>query len=467
MKRVACAIVLLLNLSTIHSFAANHPKAGVKCEKQGITKIYKGTKFTCLKSRKTLVWSTGVKLPKPAPRETPAASPTQNTSPIPDKLSISDPINLCKIQDNSKFEPGVNGAYAFGGFTNKTPPVSAKGNHSWYLIPVDFTDLRGEANWRARVDSQMKNVTEFFSLVSFGNLKIDWKVHDNWITLPGSGKDFTIPFSGEYVSTELFWKVAIAEADKYIDFSGITTVNFILPKGQMIVKESAQGFPWTGDVRKYSSNEAKFNSFTILGDYFENSWTSYWAYWTHEYGHVLGIPHLGGSRWAYSYQPYDLMGNQDLAREISGWSRFAVTRWIEDDWVYCKDKSNIGSELIYLTPLNSRAEATKLAVIPVDRNQTLILESRRVNDLPVLAPNYADVPYLKGTYPLFDQYPVQNGVFAYVYDSSLGHNEEYLRLATSDKNPFLTAGDSLSYEGVTIRVLEIGERDKVVISRSK
>lgn len=484
MRRVAWAIVLIFSLSTLQAFAITPPKSGSKCSKQGITKTFNGKKYTCTKSGKKLVWSKGVRAPKPNPSPTPTASsstkptptpspsttpstsPTPSISATPDKLSLSDPISLCKIQDNSKYEPGVNGGYAFGGFTNKIPPVSATGVHTWYLIPVDFADLRGESNWRARVETEMKNVSEFYSLISYGKMKIEWKVYENWITLPGSSKDYSIPFSGEYVTTEFFWKNAINEADKYIDFKGIMSVNLVLPKGQAIVKESAQGFPWTGDIRNHYSSEAKFNSFTILGDYFEKPWTHYWAYWVHEYGHVIGIPHLGGSRWAYSFQPYDLMGNQDVARDISGWSRFAVTKWIEDDWVYCKSKSNIESELFYLSPLNSTSNSTKLAVIPLDRSQTLILESRRINELPNLVPNYAEVPYLKGTYPLFDQYRVRNGVFAYIYDSSLGHNEEYLRLATNGGNPILAAGDSFSIGGITVKVLEVGNRDKVLISKS-
>lgn len=484
MRRVAWAIVLMFSLSTLHAYAITPPKSGSKCSKLGITKTLKGKQYTCTKSGKKLIWSKGVLVPKPTTSPTPSSSslpaptptpspslivstsPTPSVSATPDKLSISDPISLCKIQDNSKFDPGVNSAYSFGGFTNKTPPVSATGVHTWYLIPVDFADLPGESNWLARVETQMRNVTEFYSLISYGKMKIEWKVFENWITLPGFSKDYSIPFSGDYVSTEFFWKSAVSEADKYIDFKGIMTVNFVLPRGQTIVKESAQGFPWTGDTRNHYSSEAKFNSFTILGDYFEKPWTHYWSYWAHEYGHVIGIPHLGGSRWAYSFQPYDLMGNQDVGRDISGWSRFAVTKWIEDDWIYCKSKSNIESELFYLSPLNSTLNSTKLAVIPLDKSQTLILESRRTAELPSLAQNYAEVPYLKGTYPLFDQYRVRNGVFAYIYDSSLGHNEEYLRLATNGGNPILTAGDSFSIEGVTVKVLEIGNRDKVLISKN-
>jgi M6 family metalloprotease-like protein len=475
-KRIAFGMVVLLQISILTPLSANSVKPGTPCSKIGVTKTYNGEKFTCVKKGKKKYWSKGVAVsqvmptptPAPTPIQTPspAATPTPTTTPTPEKLSISDQIEICKIPDRSSFDPGVNDAYVFGGFTSRKPPVSAIGTHTWYLIPVDFADLRGEANWRSEIEKQIKFTNEFYSTISYGKLKIEWKIYDNWITLPGNSKDYAIPFSGEYVTTEIFWQKAIAEVDKYIDFTGVTTVNFILPKSQSIVKEGAQGFPWTGEIRKYYSQESKFNSFTLPGGYFNNEWTSYWTYWVHEYGHVIGIPHLGGSRWAYSFQPYDLMGSQDIARDISGWSRFAVTKWMEDEWVYCKEKSAISSELIYLSPINDGSNATKLAVIPLNKDLTLILESRRVNSFASMKPKMEAIQYLQGAYPLFAANPIRDGVFAYIYDSRLGHIEEYLSLIPGNRNPVLIAGESISFEGVTVKVLEVGSRDKVLITKS-
>ena len=470
MKRIAFGLTVILQISFLTPLSASPIKSGNSCPKTGISKSYKGKIYTCVKSGRKQVWNKGVAVAKPTPAVTPSASPTPSTlpspTPTPQNLSISDRVDLCKIKDNSKYEPGIYGGYAYGGFTDKKPPVSATGTHTWYLIPVDFADLRGEPNWRNEIEKQMRYTSDFYSKISYGKLNVVWKVYENWITLPGTSKDYSIPFSGEYVTTENFWQKAIAEVDKYIDFTGVTTVNFILPNKQTIVKESAQGFPWTGEIRKYYSNESKFNSFTIAGSYFNSAWTKYWTYWVHEYGHVIGIPHLGGSRWAYSFQPYDLMGSQDISREISGWSRFAVTKWLEDEWVYCKDFKAVESELIYLSPINDASDLTKLAVIPLKEGKALILESRRVNTFPELKPDYDSIHYLRGTYPLFAANPIRDGVFAYVYDSKLGHNEEYLSIVTDNTNPILAAGESVTFEGINVKVLEVGARDKVLITRS-
>jgi M6 family metalloprotease-like protein len=361
---------------------------------------------------------------------------------------VTDPVDSCKIQDVSNPDVGVYGGGLYGGFINKEMPIPSTGTVTWYLIPIDFTDLRGEANWRSRVDQQMQLLTEYYESVSYGKLNIKWKIHDDWITMPGDQEKFQIKFSGDYITTEIFWKEAISLADSKIDFTGVQVVNFLLPTNQTAVKESAQGFPWTGDINKYNSSEAKLASFTTLGQFFEASNRTYWSYWAHEYGHTLGIPHISGSRTSSTYQPYDLMGNQDSRRELSGWSRFAVTKWLEDKWVYCKSKTNITSELVNLSDLNSREDGTKLAVIRLSATKALIVESRNNT-------KFAGSDSVRGN---------TEGVLVYVYDATRGHNAEYLSPASSVSDPILSAGQSVTYEGINIKVLSAGAQDKILIT---
>jgi M6 family metalloprotease-like protein len=361
---------------------------------------------------------------------------------------VSDPVENCKIQDASNPEVGVYGGALYGGFNDKEKPVPSTGNVTWYLIPIDFTDLKGETSWRSRVDQQMQLLTEYYDFVSYGKLKINWKIHDDWITLPGDQKKYQIAFSGDYITTENFWKDAILSADSRVDFTGVQVVNFLLPKNQIAVKETAQGFPWTGDINKYNSSEGKIASFTTLGQFFEVGSRTYWSYWAHEYGHTLGIPHISGSRASAAYHQYDLMGNQDSRRELSGWSRFAATKWLEDQWIFCKSKSNITSELVNLSDLNSRGNGTKLAVIKLSPTRALLVESRNKT-------KFTGSDSVRGN---------TEGVLVYVYNATLGHNSEYLSPATSVSDPVLSDGQSVTYEGVNIKVISVGVQDKVLIT---
>ncbi len=439
-SRIVIASLFIFSLTVSPTFAAVN--TGAKCSKAGATATADGKKYTCVKSGSKLVWNKGVAIKKPT-----TAAPAVPT-PVPSVLSVSDPVENCKIQDASNPEVGVYGGALYGGFNDKEKPVPSTGNVTWYLIPIDFTDLKGETSWRSRVDQQMQLLTEYYDFVSYGKLKINWKIHDDWITLPGDQKKYQIAFSGDYITTENFWKDAILSADSRVDFTGVQVVNFLLPKNQIAVKETAQGFPWTGDINKYNSSEGKIASFTTLGQFFEVGSRTYWSYWAHEYGHTLGIPHISGSRASAAYHQYDLMGNQDSRRELSGWSRFAATKWLEDQWIFCKSKSNITSELVNLSDLNSRGNGTKLVVIKLSPTRALLVESRNKT-------KFTGSDSVRGN---------TEGVLVYVYNATLGHNSEYLSPATSVSDPVLSDGQSVTYEGVNIKVISVGVQDKVLIT---
>ena len=70
--------------------AAKTPKPGAPCTKLKATQIYKGKKYTCIKSGKKLVWNKGVVVKvTPTPSQTASAtpevtpSPTESTSATP------------------------------------------------------------------------------------------------------------------------------------------------------------------------------------------------------------------------------------------------------------------------------------------------------------------------------------------------------------------------------------------------
>jgi len=69
------AIILLAPLTP--TFSASPPKAGAHCSKAGLTKSYKGKKYTCIKSGKKLLWNKGVVIKVATASRTP--TPTAST----------------------------------------------------------------------------------------------------------------------------------------------------------------------------------------------------------------------------------------------------------------------------------------------------------------------------------------------------------------------------------------------------
>jgi M6 family metalloprotease-like protein len=213
------------------------------------------------------------------------------------------------------------------------------GTVKWALIPLDFSDLNGEANFRSRVDEQMKLTSEWFETVSEGKYKVEWVVADKWVRLPGKTSDYAISQSvnlNDAANGPKLFKDAMVAADPSFNFTGVQTVNFILPKGQSFILETSQGFPWDEAVKNLVTNEGSVSSFSIPGKMFDSDNRQYWSYFAHEFGHAMAIPHVGSSREPNPFLGLDIMGNQDgESKELSGWLRF-VAGWLDDEKVYCQ-----------------------------------------------------------------------------------------------------------------------------------
>ena len=471
---LAVSFVLFGSVLTPHAFASVKP--GNKCSAQGQSKNWQGKKYTCVKSGKKLVWNKGVVgqkvTPTPTPSQTPQSTePTPTSTPTAAPASInyvspsepSDSKELCKL-----IERNPRGLSA--GFPLLPPQTTRKGTVKWALIPVDFKDLPGEKDFRSRVDNEMKLLSEWFDSTSDGKFKVEWVVADRWTTVPGVSSDYPLD-KKTYVNNtpggiKLF-KEAMTAADSHFDFTNVQTVNFILPLNQNIANEGENGFPWDLHVKEMKTNEGYISSFSFAGKHQTRNDKSLWNYWVHEFGHAMGIPHVGSS--GPDPAPFgflEIMGDQDgSTREMSGWNRY-LAEWWSDDRIYCKDLKNLNKVEITLVPLSSNESGIKLAIVPLTPQKALLLESRRATKFSC-----------KTKEP-------RNGVLAYVLDLTMGHGQDFLvpiypspqkpiESATCNQererntsNPMLGEGEKLNFEGITVEVLMSRNFDQILVSKS-
>jgi M6 family metalloprotease-like protein len=425
----------------------------------GQVKTVSGLKYKCIQSGKKLVWNKGAVVKKPI----------QTTQGIINALPSqpSSDVSLCKINEFSSNRPRFENSLPTG-FPRATFPFATKtGTVKWALVPIDFSDIKGEPNFRSRVDEQMSLLSEWFNTVSGGKFKVEWVVADKWTTLPGKSTDYKIPYSDSPDrSPEIadFWRKAISETDKSFDYTNVQTINFILPLSQTVVAESLQGFPWDQAIKNYVTQEGKISSFSIPGVFFNSLNRQYWSYWAQEFGHAMGVPHIGLSRGSPSlFLNLDLMGNQDgYAKELSGWLRF-VAGWLDDEKVYCQELQKLVSTELTLEPLSGTRNGLKMVVIPISESKALIVESRRETKFSCTMPTK------------------KNGVLTYLYDATLAHAENFLipltptgRSNESSSNcpvvpqpdPLLRQGEKMNFEGITIEVLESKDMDRIRISKT-
>ena len=467
-RRIVSVAFLVFFIGSDADMASAAVKEGDACSKVGKTTVQSATKFFCVKKNGKLVWNKGTKtainvVPSPQSSSTPA--PLKNAT-YKEPSELSDNIELCKIKEISNSR-GMTGA-GFPEWNSLTPRM---GTVKWALIPIDFPDFPGEKNFRSRVDDQMKLLSEWYSTVSEGKFNVEWVVQDKWVRLPGSSTDYIIPLSvnlNNAANGPKLFNDAMTAADKVFDFTNVQTVNFILPSGQTFMGEGSQGFPWDQAVKEFSSNEGRISSYSIPGQFFDLPGKTYWSYWAHEFGHAIGLPHIGSSHGERPpFNPLDLMGGQDgPSRELSGWLRF-YARWLPDEKVYCKESANLKSVEVTLAPLSGTEPGLKFAILPIASSKAIMIEARRVTKFSCTTPTLRD------------------GVLVYIYDAKLGHGENFLtpisplgralepdscgsqnsRSGGSTSDMLLHEGEKITVEGISIQVLSHGIYDTVRIGK--
>ena len=426
MKLRVLVIALLLLAPLSPSISATPPKAGAVCSKAGITQNYNGKKYTCIKNGKKFSWDKGVVLNQPLP--VPTATPTPKSA----------SITLCELKEIGKARLTSN---LISGFPRKETYFPKNGTLRVAIIPIDWADLPGEADWENRVNNQIQLFDEYWKLMSSNNLKFTWTIQKNWIRLPGVSNDYSVPYSEAMPETVNFFEKVVPAVDKVFDFSNIDLVEFIAPMNQKIIPETTQSFPW--GAKNYPFKDGKVKAMTIVGNFFDlpgvfQQPRTYWSYWAHELGHVLEIAHLGSGRGDYPMGGYELMGMQDgPSRSLSGWVRF-LSGWLTSEQVFCLPKDSLSQVQLSLRPLDSEGSGIRLVIIPTSSSEGILIESRRETKFDI---------------PVFDS--PRNGILVYKYNGELGHLQNYL----TPLAPLSSSDDPTAYTGITRYIMK--EKDLV------
>lgn len=433
------------------------------CPRTGLKAVVASRSMRCTQTPRGKRWVITTATPSP----TSAPTQTQTPTPVESYAQPTQPsaaIELCQIPEDSDNRRRF-GSIIGTGFPTIEQFVKHEGTYRWALIPLDFADLPGESNFRARVDGQMSLLTEWYQQVSGGRLTIEWDVHDSWVRLPGKMLDYDLNFRvdrpSDNRSIEEFWRRVIAVVDQQVDLTGIQVVNFILPKGQTIVPGGVQSFPWEQAMRWYNSRVTNLLGFTLPGQFFDDPERTYWSYWAHEYGHLIGLAHVGTSYEWSNFHGYDILGSQDgPTRDLSGWMRF-IAGWLSDDQVYCQEIAQLQPTELMLSPLPSDGDGFKIAVIRTSPTKAVVVDSRRVS-------RWSCTTRANLT---------RQGVMVYTYDGTLGHYTEFLQPALppgvsrgaeapcGHYDLVFEEGQTATLEGVRVDVVRSGQWDRIRISR--
>lgn len=455
MKRIGSFLALSIILVSVSAVAATPPKAGSKCTAAKATQVYKGLKFTCIKSGSKLLWSKGVPIstptpsssPTPTPTPTASATPSPTPTPTPSPTVIASPtstptptsspqgsITQCKL-------PILDGRgdVAIGGFPRISDRLKSIGQVTTKVIFVDFPDAIATITPQ-QAFARVSQATDLFSELSYGQMQFTMEPTYKWYRMSGTSKSYA-PLNQSFAHHKSYIAEALKLADSDIDFSSTDAILIVSNPDAKDTGYSGPAFtPIFG------------NGFTLDGRYISNGATSAydlnnWKYiWlNHEFGHTLGLPDLYAFQGEDSSNPYDyhrfvgeysLMGLSSLDSNSPGylaWERWLLG-WIDDSQIACMGSNSI-SQLI--SPIE-RKGGIKAIVIPISNSKVVVVESRRAEGV--------------------DKNLKKPGALVYVVNSTIQSGFGPVRVVPAEKSDprrlqsTRAEGESVTVEGITITV---------------
>ncbi|NCV97623.1 MAG: hypothetical protein EBW27_06490, partial [Acidimicrobiia bacterium] len=304
--------------------------ADTRCARQATSRSVGGVTYVCRPVGKVLRWKRVAKSGAVTGTSTVTTSTTSTTTTTTTTIEpyrvptlASSLPDLCRLRDQSMQRRTYGQLVA--GFPVIERNFAAKGTFTLALIPIDFADVPGDSAVLSRVADQMRLVSDWYDMVSDGRVRIEWKVHQSWLRVPGTSADYTMSRSRS--NDNFLANAAFAAADPLFDFSAVRAVAFVLPKGQTFMAEGVQGFKHSefGSNGGYLTNEGRIENYMIAGAYFERQWKNFWSYWAHEMGHMFPLPDLYDQNQQWWMNPtnrqfevpggpfsgFDIMANQD------------------------------------------------------------------------------------------------------------------------------------------------------------
>lgn len=390
--------------------------------------------FVCLVAS-AVAGACGGSVPSTASSPTAIAAPAVNGSSnaLVKSQDVFENVLPCKLP---RTPPGVG-----LGFPNNLVRLKAKGTVRIPVIFVDFADAASTETPQQVYGLVYPTSAAYLHEMSHGALNVSFEPSFQWLRMskPSTGygwANLTFALHQAYIQEAVNLAVAAS-----VDFSQADGLVILANPAAAALRNGPAFTPESASSGVNAGGRVITNAVTSGADL--RGWAGYWA--AHEMGHNLGLPDL-----YHSTQPaHRSVGMFGLMGLISGPARefFAFERWglgwLDDSQVVCADN---GETIATLTPIEQRG-GTKMLVVPVSATAAVVVESRRL------------MGFDAGFTP---------GALVYFVDTAVRTQQGPIRVLPIDDadsrkgSAPLTAGNSLTYGGVTVTVLSSDAEGDVV-----
>ncbi|MEM7093060.1 MAG: hypothetical protein AAF567_08655 [Actinomycetota bacterium] len=282
----------------------------------------------------------------------------------------------------------------------------------------------------------------FYRDNSYGRLELNYTPHLAWLDMSQPSAYYGEALRDGELHRQ-FIQEAVTLADPVVDFGPF---DLVLVVSNPLASAIPYGPVFVSDDPSYGiAADGRIFTTSVTSGYDLNHWGAIWL--AHEMGHTMAMPDL------YAFEGADNLrftGQFSIMGDIAGASPelFAFERWrlgwLDHAQIACHQS---GSAQFTLSPIETPG-GLKAAVVPLDSNRVLVVESRRALG--------------------FDSGMPVEGAVVYLVDGSVPSGFGPLVVAPgADAGPLksqapLTAGESYRHASVTVTVVAAGPHGDTV-----
>jgi M6 family metalloprotease-like protein len=365
------------------------------------------------------------------------------------QLLTSDSLQVCRLAPQDG-----RGDVAIGGFPRYVSRLRSTGTVNTAVIMVDFSDAPATMT-PAQAYAKLDGASANFSEMSYG--KFDYRMTPvlKWYRMSKPAGDY-VAGGWSFSKHRAYIAEALALADPDFDFSAMD--NFVIlanPDAQSI---GSSGPAFSANTRDGVVVDGRTLSNGATSAYDLNNRGAMWL--NHEITHTLGLPDLyafGGNfdktsaNYGYRFVgSFSYMGRvSSTVPHLTAWERW-ILGWVSDTQVNCMTESTATHSLTAVESIGG----LKAVMVPLSSSRLLVVESRRALGMDKALP--------------------KAGALVYTVDATVQSGAGPLRVVAGNSqdadllDATLASGQSVTVEGVTVRVDEAGSAgDTVTITRAK
>lgn len=397
----------------------------------------------------------------------------ENSMDVPSLAMSDEPLDICRIQDS---RPEAQGGAT--GFPARGERMRVDGQLDLAIVPIDFPDEPARMSVQDFVMPQVEKFLATFDIWAGDNEEVKWHIPDEWLRMPKDAKYYQwdhptvqgdgslrLDSSNQLITVEEQQYDIFSEAELVMDLDEVDFA-FVIANPEAYEVLFA---PYSHDrIVKTATATYDFPHYGFGRTITANWQTRGWTYLWHEMLHFRGIAgHAPGNEF-----PYNLMA---AGETLNVWDAFLLG-WQEEEQLLCFDAQNLGSETFLIGAMERPVSGPRGAVLRVDDNTALVIESRRKGAFNALIPQgFAGVQaYVVDTSRVAQRFDGniarELDYFAYhLRIDSMDHEPSYLipQMWVSgypDLNETAFPGDSFTFRGVKVEYLEGGDFDLIRVS---